>query len=207
MTTNISECINAVMKGSRNSPITTLVKSSYFRLGELFARKGSEALTQLQIGAEFSQTLVKTIEFNSKHVNTMNVYQFDRLRTNFTVEELAAVLLNEGTCDCGYFQALHLPCRHVLAACSHARLDWKSFIHPVYRIESVFNVYRSEFRPRPNPRMMRVKRGRPVSSRIRNNMDDVEHNGEKQCRLCFQNGHTRRTCTALDGGGASSSRR
>ncbi|XP_025678937.1 uncharacterized protein [Arachis hypogaea] len=158
MTTNISECINAVMKGSRNSPITTLVKSSYFRLGELFARKGSEALTQLQIGAEFSQTLVKTIEFNSKHVNTMNVYQFDRLRTNFTVEELAAVpgsrqqnyqvLLNEGTCDCGYFQALHLPCRHVLAACSHARLDWKSFIHPVYRIESVFNVYRSEFRPR-----------------------------------------------------------
>ncbi|XP_016168783.1 uncharacterized protein LOC107611360 [Arachis ipaensis] len=44
MTTNISECINAVMKGSHNLPIITLVKSSYFYLGELFARKGSEAL-------------------------------------------------------------------------------------------------------------------------------------------------------------------
>ncbi|RYR07586.1 hypothetical protein Ahy_B05g074969 [Arachis hypogaea] len=31
MTTNISECINVVMKGSHNLPVTTLVKSSYFR--------------------------------------------------------------------------------------------------------------------------------------------------------------------------------
>ncbi|KAL4304928.1 uncharacterized protein LOC107646305 [Arachis ipaensis] len=133
MTANISECINAVMKGSHNLPVTALIKSSYFRLGKIFARKGSEALAQLQVGAEFSQTLMKAIEFNSKHINTMNIYQFDRLRTSFTVEELAAVpgsrqqnyqvLLDECKCDCGYFQALHLPCRHVLAACSHARID------------------------------------------------------------------------------------
>ncbi|XP_016177854.1 uncharacterized protein LOC107620159 [Arachis ipaensis] len=49
MTTNISECINAMMKGSRNFPITGLVRSTYFRLGELFSRKGSEALAQLQL--------------------------------------------------------------------------------------------------------------------------------------------------------------
>ncbi|XP_029153244.1 uncharacterized protein [Arachis hypogaea] len=157
MTTNISECINAVMKGCRNLPIMALVKSIYFRLGELFARKGSEALAQLQVGAKFSQALMKAIEFNSKHINTMNVYQFDRSRTNFTIKELAAVpgskqqnyqvLLDEDKCDCGYFQALHIPCHHMLAACSHARLDWKRFVHPVYRMESVFNVYKSEFRP------------------------------------------------------------
>ncbi|KAL4390128.1 hypothetical protein AHAS_Ahas03G0114100 [Arachis hypogaea] len=47
MTTNISECINTVMKGSQNFPIMAFVKSSYFRLGELFARKSSEALAQL----------------------------------------------------------------------------------------------------------------------------------------------------------------
>ncbi|XP_016195020.1 uncharacterized protein LOC107635991 [Arachis ipaensis] len=189
MTTNISKCINTVMKGSRNFPITALVKSSYFRLGEPFARKGFEVLAQLQVGAEFSQTLVKAIELNSKHVNTMNVYQFDRSRTNFTVEELAAVpgsrqqnyqvLLNEGTCDCQEFR----PIGH--------EDDWPSY---------------EGSRIQCNPRMMRVKRDRPVSSRIRNNMDDVEHNDEKRCGLYRQNGHTRRTCTALDGGGASSSR-
>ncbi|XLU66208.1 hypothetical protein S245_025261 [Arachis hypogaea] len=142
---------------------------------------------------------MKAIEFNSKHVNNMNVYQFDRSRINFTVEELAAVpgsrqqnyqvLLDECKCDYGYFQALHIPCRDVLAAFSHARLDWKRFVHPVYRMESVFNVYRSEFQ----------------SIGIRNNMDDVEHNGEKRCGLCRQSWHTWRTCTALGDGGASSS--
>ncbi|RYR27787.1 hypothetical protein Ahy_B01g051845 [Arachis hypogaea] len=47
----------------------------------------------------------------------------------------------------------------------------------------------------------------PVSSRICNNMDDVEHNGEKRCGLCRQIRHTRKTCTALSDGGASSSKR
>ncbi|RYQ83078.1 hypothetical protein Ahy_B10g101699 [Arachis hypogaea] len=72
------------------------------------------------------------------------------------VEELAAVprsrqhnyqvLLDEGKCDYGYFQALHLPCRYVLAACSHARLDWRDHVHPMYRIETIFKVYNMEFR-------------------------------------------------------------
>ncbi|XLU66680.1 hypothetical protein S245_025733 [Arachis hypogaea] len=88
-------------------------------------------------------------------------------------------------------------------------------------MELVFNVYITDFRPirhkddwpsydkaciRPNPRMMRVKRGHPVSSRIRNNMDDVEHSGEKRCGLYYQVGPTCRTCTSLYGGRASSSR-
>ncbi|KAL4370834.1 hypothetical protein AHAS_Ahas06G0105400 [Arachis hypogaea] len=179
MTINISECINAVIKGSRNLQFTALI----------FSRNGSKALAQLQVGAKFSQTLMKVIEFNSKYVNTMNV------------------LLDEGKCDCGYFQALHIPCRHVLASCSHARLDWKRFVHLVYRMESVFNPSYDGPQICPNPQMMRVKRGRPVSSRIHNNMDDVEYNGEKRCRLCRQIGHTWRTCTTLGDGGASSSRR
>ncbi|KAL4286201.1 hypothetical protein AHAS_Ahas19G0062500 [Arachis hypogaea] len=74
--------MNVVMKATHNLSITVLVKSTYFRLDKLFARKGTEVQAQLQVGA---------IEFNSKHVNTMNVYQFDRLRTTFTMEKLAVV--------------------------------------------------------------------------------------------------------------------
>ncbi|RYR21052.1 hypothetical protein Ahy_B03g066286 [Arachis hypogaea] len=40
---HISKCFNGVMKATYNLPITTLVKSTYFHLGELFARKGTEA--------------------------------------------------------------------------------------------------------------------------------------------------------------------
>ncbi|KAL4320646.1 hypothetical protein AHAS_Ahas14G0031300 [Arachis hypogaea] len=122
--------------------------------------------------------LMKAIEFNSKHVNTMNVNQFDWSRTMFTVEELAAVL---GSRQQNY-QVL---------------LDED----PVYCMETVFNVYRSEFRPidheddwasydgsriQSNPRMIRVKRGRPSSTNIHNNMDDVEPSGEKSTVVVFR---------------------
>ncbi|RYR78050.1 hypothetical protein Ahy_A01g002783 [Arachis hypogaea] len=76
----------------------------------------------------------------------------DEEEMNFYVEVLAAVpgfrqqnyqvLLDEGNCDCGYFQELHLPCRYILAACSQARIDWKGFVHPLYRMDSIFNVYK-----------------------------------------------------------------
>ncbi|RYR64341.1 hypothetical protein Ahy_A03g010470 [Arachis hypogaea] len=106
------------------------------------------------------------------------------------MEELAAVpgsrqhnyqvLLDEGKCEYGYFQVLHLPCRHILTVCSHARLDWRAHVCPVYQMETVFKVYSMEFRsighendwpsydgPRiqPNPQLMRMKRGRGGDNR------------------------------------------
>nr|XP_025662100.1 uncharacterized protein LOC112757757 [Arachis hypogaea] len=38
MTTNLVECINSVLKGARNLPITALVKATFYRLNELFTR-------------------------------------------------------------------------------------------------------------------------------------------------------------------------
>ncbi|KAL4380299.1 hypothetical protein AHAS_Ahas04G0019600 [Arachis hypogaea] len=77
---------------------------------------------------------MKAIKFNSKHVNTMNVYHFNWSRTIFTFEELAAV---PRSIQQNY---------HVLLdeskSCSHARLDWKRYVHRMYCMESIFNVYR-----------------------------------------------------------------
>ncbi|XP_015971725.1 uncharacterized protein LOC107495145 [Arachis duranensis] len=36
MTTNISECVNSILKGVRNVPVCSLVKATYGRLAELF---------------------------------------------------------------------------------------------------------------------------------------------------------------------------
>ncbi|XP_072080875.1 uncharacterized protein [Arachis hypogaea] len=43
MMTNISECVNSVLKGTRNLPVTSLVKSTYLRLAELFIARGQTA--------------------------------------------------------------------------------------------------------------------------------------------------------------------
>ncbi|XP_016194998.1 uncharacterized protein LOC107635965 [Arachis ipaensis] len=56
MTTNISECVNFVLKGTRNLPVTALVKSTYGRLAEFFVIRGQTAEAQLVPGAQFCQS-------------------------------------------------------------------------------------------------------------------------------------------------------
>ncbi|XP_020970087.1 uncharacterized protein LOC110268340 [Arachis ipaensis] len=61
MTTIISECVNSVLKGTRNLPVTSLVKSTYLRLAELFVIRGQTVEAQLGSGHRYSQPLVKAI--------------------------------------------------------------------------------------------------------------------------------------------------
>ena len=144
-------CINVVLKGTRNLPIIALVKSTYFRLAALFVKKGSEAEAQFVSGQVFSQTLLQPIEVNGQQIGIMVISTVSRANESFVVEELAWIRnWSQGSyrdhwCDCGYFQALCYPCRHVLAACAYARLDWGSFVDDVYHMQTIFNVYKLEF--------------------------------------------------------------
>ncbi|XP_016200232.1 uncharacterized protein LOC107641249 [Arachis ipaensis] len=217
MTTNLSECINSVLKGTRNLPVCAIVKSTYHRLNELFVIKGRQAQAQIVSGQVFSQFLQKAILANREGISQMLVTSYDRATTVFTVDEIAAVgvqsrfrvNLQARRCDCGYFQALHYPCVHALAACAYSRLEWEQYVDLVYRVERVFRAYEVEFQPMPdeemwppyegprvrsNPLLRRTLEGRLVSTRIRNEMDEVEPGPGKRCGLCRQPGHTRRHC-------------
>ncbi|XP_016195616.1 uncharacterized protein LOC107636633 [Arachis ipaensis] len=57
MTTNLVECINSVLKGERNFPVTALVKATFYRLNELFTRKRAEAEARINAGHVFSELL------------------------------------------------------------------------------------------------------------------------------------------------------
>ncbi|RYR32853.1 hypothetical protein Ahy_A10g047380 [Arachis hypogaea] len=95
-----------------------------------------------------------------------------------------------------------LPISTRLTACVAASIE------PVYTMASVFKVYEREFPPisdkkmwppwygarlKPNSAMRRKASDRPVSTRIRNEMDAIER-AEKRCGLCHGEGHTRRGC-------------
>ncbi|XP_016191743.1 uncharacterized protein LOC107632591 [Arachis ipaensis] len=148
-TTNLSECINSVMKETRNLPVCAIVKSTYHRLNALFVQKGQQAEAQVVCGQIFSQFLQKAILANREGITQMLVISHDRATSIFTVDEIAdvgsqsrfRVYLQQRRCDYGYFQALHYPCAHALAACAHARLDWQSYVDDVYRVENAFRVY------------------------------------------------------------------
>ncbi|XP_025692577.1 uncharacterized protein [Arachis hypogaea] len=219
MTTNISECVNSVLKGTRNLPVTSLVKSTYGRLAELFVIRGQRAEAQLGSGQEFCQALVKAMERNIRESRCFTVTLYDRHQSEYTVAETTPtgnftlgsyrVSLKDQTCDCGHFQVLHYPCCHAIACCAYSRLNWASYVHEVYRMSEVFEVYKLGFVPPipeglwppyagptviPDPNMRRAKEGHPRATRIRGSMDRTADNLPKQCGLCRQPGHTKRSC-------------
>ncbi|XP_057740073.1 uncharacterized protein LOC130957220 [Arachis stenosperma] len=185
ITTNLSECINAVLKGTRYLPISAIVRITYERLHKLFVTKGREAQSLLAAGRRFSQRLLAAIEKNREKIPKMRVTHCDRRASS-----------------------LHHPCRYALAACAATSIEWVPYVHPVYIQEAIFKVYEMEFPPIPdgsmwkewhgtrlcpNPTMRQQAYGRPVSTRFRNDIDEIERH-EKRYGLCRQYGHTRRGC-------------
>ncbi|RYR07527.1 hypothetical protein Ahy_B05g074897 [Arachis hypogaea] len=193
MTTNLVECINSVLKGARNLPITALVKATFYRLNELFTRKRAEAEARINAG----------------HVSC-----FDHQNEVFEVREMPsglefAVDLRGLRCDCGEFQVDRIPCRHVFACCANQRLDWQLYVHDVYKMDQVRWVYQARFRPLGNPAtwptyngprfisnpyLRRVTKGRPRMTRFLNEMDTWMLRCPRRCTLCGAEGHSRSRC-------------
>ncbi|XP_072054437.1 uncharacterized protein [Arachis hypogaea] len=188
MTTNLVECINSVLKGARNLSITALVK--------LHA-------SQLASG-------------------NIQVSCFDRQNEVFKVREMPsglefAVDLRGLRCDCVEFQVDRIPYRHVFACCASQQLDWQVYVHDVYKMDQVRQVYRARFRSLGNPTtwpayngpwfvpnsyLTRVTKGRPKMTRLLNEMDTRMLRRPRHCRLCGVEGHSHNRCRQSAGANA-----
>ncbi|XP_057721350.1 uncharacterized protein LOC130935565 [Arachis stenosperma] len=223
MTTNLVECINSVLKGARNLPITALVKATFYRLNELFTRKRAEAESRITAGHVFSEVVTSKLNANQLASSNIQVNCFDRMNEVFEVREMPAgteyaVDLRQQRCDCGEFQVDRIPCRHVFACCANQRLDWRVYVHEVYKMDQVRRVYRARFRPLgnptmwpvysgprfvPNPNMRRANKGRPRMTRFLNEMDTRMLRAPRRCRQCGAEGHSRSRCRRSSGVGPS----
>jgi len=66
MTTNLSECINKVLKDCRSIPITVLAKSTYSRCRKYFVDRGRQTQRQLNEGQVYCSKLVKELRKNQE---------------------------------------------------------------------------------------------------------------------------------------------
>ncbi|XP_072076836.1 uncharacterized protein [Arachis hypogaea] len=66
MTTNLVECINSVLKGARNLPVTALVKATFYKLNELFTRKRAETEARINAGHVFSELVTSKLHANQR---------------------------------------------------------------------------------------------------------------------------------------------
>ncbi|CAK8577818.1 unnamed protein product [Lathyrus sativus] len=157
--------------------------------------------------------------------NTHNVMKFDREIFYFMVHEKInqnddrstgtfSINLRKRWCDCGKFQAFHLPCSHVIATCSSICRDYSIHISNVFKILNVFKVYKESFLGLPHkenwPRYegftlchdesmkRKKKKGRLTSTWIRTEMDNVEK-VNRRYGICREIGHMSRKCTNVVG--------
>ncbi|XP_050888797.1 uncharacterized protein LOC127093954 [Lathyrus oleraceus] len=154
--------------------------------------------------------------------NSHTVMQFDHQRFCFLVQEIVHhnddrptthynVDLRNLTCECGRFQTFHVPCSHVITACSSIRQDYSMHIADVFKVVNVFKVYEESFlgiltettRPQyegdtlcHNESMRRKKKGRLNSCRIRTEMDNVKKE-KRRCGICREIGHMHRKCSNM----------
>ncbi|XP_019451933.1 PREDICTED: uncharacterized protein LOC109354035 [Lupinus angustifolius] len=219
MTTNLAECINGVLKGSRALPITAIVRTTYYRLNSWFVDHRDEAINMIKAGHTYCEELTNVIKENQRQSTCQLVRSFSR-ETGVAEVEVASrsaarhsrvytVKLAENWCDCGEFQSLRLPCSHAIATCSTLNLDCGQFISPIYRLDNILKVYGIHFQPIgneeywppysgpsfiPNPVMRRKRTGRPKTKRIHNEMDEVQSQRIKKCGWCRTEGHNRKNC-------------
>ncbi|QHO13736.1 uncharacterized protein DS421_15g518020 [Arachis hypogaea] len=149
-------CNSVMRSGARNLPVTAIVRSTFYRLNELFTRKSAEAHERVRNGFTYSEFATKRVEESFRRAGSIVVNQFDRRNEVFEVREMPdgsiyTVNLAQRHCDCGHFQVERLPCRHVLACCANQRLDWQVYVHDVYKMSEICKVYRGEFVPMCDP--------------------------------------------------------
>ena len=121
-----------------------------------------------------------------------------------------AVNLNGHYCQCGRYSTLHYPCSHIIAACGYVSMNYYQYIDVVYTNEHILKAYSTHWWPLgneaaippsddawtliPDPNTIRAK-GRPKSTRIRNEMDWLEPSDHRQkCSRFEAEGHNRRRC-------------
>jgi hypothetical protein len=229
MTTNLSECFNGVLKGARSLPITTLVKFTFFKLVSYFDDRHAKIQDQLSSGEVFSKYAMDIFyrcrEKAKGHIVTRfnhNGGVFDirtcpNLDSSYGGDHTHQINLQEGTCTCGKWQMLKIPCSHVIACCAHQNIDVRQYIDSCYKLTEQLASYSESFEPvkdepylqpierptlRPDPTMLRQK-GRPKSTRIRNEMDWRENQPKPRCGICQEEGHNHRTCPNVNMGSTS----
>ncbi|XP_061369059.1 uncharacterized protein LOC133311947 [Gastrolobium bilobum] len=213
MTTNLAESVNRVLKGARNMPITTLIKHTYSRLVHYFVTRSTSAAAQLQFAHRHCKNVVELVKKNEILATGHHVRAYNVEHTVFEVgpgwDRSYSVNLPQRFCQCGKFKALKYLCSHAAAAALSVRQNPLQYVDDVFLTTNLVEAYSYPLQPIgneeaippstgpqliPDSTMLRAK-GRPKSTRTRNEMDELETSQSRiRCGICKERKHNRITC-------------
>ena len=231
-------------QGARGLPIAAMVEFTWSKLVAYFHDRHKEITHDLSQGKVWSKYALKIYGQNLQKSLTHQINAFNNLNgiyqviTAYNIHSSGGghhsneVNLMARTCCCGKWQNRKIPCSHAIKALQYLGQDATAYIDPCYSLVNAIHTYSHAFvvpksdslwrdvdGPKwvPDPNLLRAK-GRPVASRIRNEMDGVrqeprsrrpdsnlrEIQQKQSCGLCHQHGHNRRRCSLSRGASTSS---
>ncbi|CAH1427413.1 unnamed protein product [Lactuca virosa] len=214
LTTNLSEIFNSVLKGARFLPITACVQLTFYRMVHYFeVRRPLGSSSQANGDAHTPHVIAKQVALMAK-ASAHSLRSFNREKGIFELitqrgRNVQVVNLEQKTCTCGKWEAFKYPCSHVLSACAKLSLNSWQYVDKCYSIVYYCATWASEFSPLPheaywpqspfnallpNLELLRNKKGRPRSTRLKNGMDIKEGRNATLCGICRQPGHNRKRC-------------
>ncbi|KAL5540495.1 hypothetical protein UlMin_043089 [Ulmus minor] len=132
MTTNISECINAILLKERELPVTALTEE----IRSLVQRWHHERWTEAK---KCKTRLTPSLDPAS-----------DTMYTVLDGDKNGVVDLQAKTCSCIQFQLEQLPCSHAMIAIRHSKRDVYDFCFEYYNLSTWKATYAGVVYPLPH---------------------------------------------------------
>ncbi|XP_020550433.1 uncharacterized protein LOC110012151 [Sesamum indicum] len=204
LTTNMSECINGVLKGARRLPIVAILQITLSRSVQYFLQRSTRCNRMINANQQWADFAFKLFEVRQAEAVRHIVQKFDynqQFASEVTLSltgqgsRTYVVKLKHRMCSCGKWGANGIPCSHAIQACRHFGVNASNFIPNYYSVQSYKKTYQWRFEPVygeeywdpmdfelvHNP-AVRARRdpGRQVSTRIQNEMDRPQVRARQQ---------------------------
>ncbi|KAK4404539.1 hypothetical protein Sango_0822500 [Sesamum angolense] len=128
LTTNMSECVNGVLKGARRLPIVAIVQITFHRIFE--ARQ-----------AEAVHHIVQKFDYNQQSASVLTLSLTGQGSHTYVVK------LKHKTCSCGKWGTHGIPCSHAIQVSRHFGVNASNFIPQYYSIRAYRKTYQGRFEP------------------------------------------------------------
>ncbi|KAL0287027.1 UNVERIFIED_CONTAM: hypothetical protein Sradi_7133400 [Sesamum radiatum] len=156
LTTNMSECINGVLKGARRLPVSALVEITlehtvhYFHVRVI---KGKKMLQNNQLWTDFACKMFiswqqKAVEHTvTKYSHAQQSASVVTRRHNRHGMNTHVVKIANRECSCGKWNQFGIPCSHAQKVCGAYNISATSMVKDYYDVMAYNNTYSKHFEP------------------------------------------------------------
>ncbi|KAL0366055.1 UNVERIFIED_CONTAM: hypothetical protein Sradi_3495600 [Sesamum radiatum] len=155
LTTNMSECINGVLKGARHLPLTAIVEITLVRTVNYFVTRERRSHAMVANGQLWTDFAYKFNQWHQKSIDhTVTKYNHRQQSASVVTKRQLGFGLNTHVvkitnreCSCGKWTQFGIPCSHAQKVCAAYNINAASLVKNYYDVQAYKNTYSKAFQP------------------------------------------------------------